>query len=285
MRPLDLDTVVTFALVADLKSFTRAAEATGATQSAVSLKLKRLEQRLGRRLLERTPRAVRLTADGESFLDRARELIVAHDRAVASSTEPPPRLAIGISDHVAGSELASLLARVAAFDPRLLLEVTIGFSRVLLDTFDRGALDAVVVRREGNRRDGERLFTDEFAWFAAPEFRHRAGQPLRLASLAAPCGVRAMAIRALDRADSEWVETFVGGGVTALAAAVAAGLGVAVFARRVAPPGAIDVGATLGLPRLGRSSVVLYSRVSDARPRAALRTLAAALRAASPVQT
>jgi DNA-binding transcriptional LysR family regulator len=285
MRPLDLDTVVTFALVADLKSFTRAAEATATTQSAVSLKLKRLEERLGRRLLERTPRSVRLTADGQSFLDCARELIVAHDRAVSSSKEPPPRLAIGISDHVAGSELASLLARVAAFDPTLVLEVTIGFSHALLDAFDRGVLDAVVVRREGNRRDGERLLTDEFAWFAAPEFRLRAGEPLRLASLAAPCGVRALAIRALDRAGTKWVETFVGGGVAALAAAVAAGLGVAAFARRVAPPGAIDIGATLRLPRLGRSSVVLQSRVTDARPRAALRTLAAAFRATSTGST
>ena len=64
MRPLDLDSVAAFVMVADLRSFTRAAEAAGVTQSAISLKLKRLERQLGRRLIERTPRLVRLSADG-----------------------------------------------------------------------------------------------------------------------------------------------------------------------------------------------------------------------------
>jgi len=50
------------------------------------------------------------------------------------------------------------------------------------------------------------------------------------------------------------------------------------LARRVAPAGSIDAGTALKLPRLPRSKVMLYSRVSDARSRAALRTLAAAFR-------
>ncbi|MEX3823263.1 LysR family transcriptional regulator, partial [Paraburkholderia sp. BR14262] len=62
MKPLDLDAVRAFVLVAELRSFTRAADALDTTQSAVSLKLKRLEAHLGKQLLERTPRVVRLTA-------------------------------------------------------------------------------------------------------------------------------------------------------------------------------------------------------------------------------
>jgi hypothetical protein len=71
-RTLDLDAVQAFVLAADLQSFTRAAEALDSTQSAISLKLKKLEQRLGRRLLERTPRLVRLSAEGQQFLPAAR---------------------------------------------------------------------------------------------------------------------------------------------------------------------------------------------------------------------
>ncbi|MBN3814779.1 LysR family transcriptional regulator, partial [Paraburkholderia sp. Ac-20347] len=63
MKPLDLDAVRAFVLVAELRSFTRAADALDTTQSAVSLKLKRLESHLGRQLLERTPRVVRLAPD------------------------------------------------------------------------------------------------------------------------------------------------------------------------------------------------------------------------------
>jgi DNA-binding transcriptional LysR family regulator len=282
-RPLDIDAVRAFALVAELQSFTRAAQVSGTTQSAVSLKLKRLEERLTTRLVERTPRSVRLTAEGAGFLERARDLLAAHDRALGGARLTERRLTVGISDHVAGPDLPNLIARLNAFDPTLLLDVRIDFSHALLDKFDRAEVDAVIVRREGSRRGGEKLLEDEFGWFAAPNFRHKPGEKLRLAMLAAPCGVRAHAIRALDRAKVKWLEAFTGGGVTAIAAAITCGLAVAPLARRVAPPGTRDVGRPLALPPLGRSTVVLHSRISDAHARAALRTLAAAFRSRASV--
>ena len=126
---------------------------------------------------------------------------------------------------------------------------------------------------------GEALADDEFAWFAAPSFAPRAGEPLRLANLAPPCGVRAVALRALETARVPWSEAFLGGGIAAVCAAVSAGIAVAPLARRIAPLGSVDVGRALGLPRLPKSRVMLYSRVSDARAKAALRTLAAVFRA------
>ena len=275
---LDVDAVRAFALVAELKSFTRAAQAVGMTQSAVSLQLKRLEARLDRRLIERTPRSVELTPDGAAFLDRARDLLAAHDRAVTGAQIVQRRLTLGISDHAAGPELPTLLARVAAFDPQLNLDVRIGLSSEIFETFERGKLDAAIVRRGPHRRGGEVLLEDSFGWFAAPTFRAKPGEKLRLAMLAAPCAIRALAIRTLDRAKLPWVEAFTGGGVTAIVAAAAAGLAVAPLARRIAPAGLVDVGEALSLPPLGKSAVVLHSRVSDGRALGALRTLAAAFR-------
>ena len=60
---LDIATVQAFLLVAEF-SLTRAAEALGTTQAAISMKLQRLEAVVGKRLVERSPRAVRLTAEG-----------------------------------------------------------------------------------------------------------------------------------------------------------------------------------------------------------------------------
>lgn len=79
---LEVDAVRAFLAVADHASFTRAAEALGTTQGAVSVKLKRLEDRIGLRLIERTPRQVRLSAQGEIFIQSAREFLAAHERAV-----------------------------------------------------------------------------------------------------------------------------------------------------------------------------------------------------------
>jgi DNA-binding transcriptional LysR family regulator len=276
---MDVETVRAFVLIAELGSFTRAADVLDTTQAAISLKLKRLEERIGCRLLERTPRHVRLSQHGERFLEPARELLAAHERAVASiGAEPPRRLLLGISDHVAGSELPELIAKLAKHDPRLLIEVRIAASRDLVASFDRGEIEAVVVRREDNRKDGQKLFVDRFAWFAAPTFRYQIGEPLRIATLAAPCGVRAIAARVLDDAKIAWSEVFVGGGVLAVGAAVSAGLGVAALARRVAPSGAIDVGSSFGLPALPSSEVRLYSRLRDPRARDALRIVMSAFR-------
>jgi hypothetical protein len=61
-------------------------------------------------------------------------------------------------------------------------------------------------------------------------------------------------------------------------AATLAGLAVAPLARRIAPPGLVEIGPAQGLPRLGSSKVMLHSRVSDPARLAALRTLAATFR-------
>lgn len=275
---LDIATVQAFLLVADLQSFTRAAEALGTTQAAVSLKLQRLETLLGKRLVERSPRAVRLTADGASFLDRARALIAAHDRALSGEAAAAQSLSLGISDHAAGPELVPLLERLHAMSSNLTLAVTIGFSREMQDVYDAGQLDAVIVRQEGSRRGGEKLTEDEFGWFASRRLALPKGEALPLATLAPPCGVRAIAVRALDKAGLTWRERFVGGGVTAVVAAALAGLAIAPLARRIAPPGLVDIGPAHKLPKLGSSKVMLHSKVSDPAKLVALRAVAATFR-------
>ncbi|MCR9218860.1 MAG: LysR substrate-binding domain-containing protein [Alphaproteobacteria bacterium] len=280
-RPLDIDAVRAFVRIAELGSFTRAAEAAGATQSAMSLKLKRLEGRLGRRLLERTPRSVELSPGGAAFLPHARALLTAHDRACAGLAKAPERLVLGISDHVAGPDLPALIARMAAQDPQVLIEIRIGSSGDLLQAYDRRELDAAIVRFHAGRSDGDLIAEERFGWFAAPGWRPHAGAPLPVAVMPEPCGVRALACRLLDEAGVPWREAFVGGGVAAVSAAVTAGLGVSALAPRMLPLGAVDVGAKLGLPELPRLPVLLHARVSQDRPRAALRALAAAFGSAA----
>jgi DNA-binding transcriptional LysR family regulator len=250
------------------------------TQAAVSLKLKRLEERLACRLVERTPRHVQLSARGAAFLEPARKLLEAHDGALAVFAAARQRLTIGISDHVAGPELPALIARMNAQDPQLLIEIRIGSSADLLQSFDRRELDTVIVRLHDGRRDGQVLTEEKFGWFAAPTWQHRAGEPLPIATMAEPCGVRAMAAKLLDAAGVPWTEVFVGGGVPAVAAAVTAGLGVAALAPRMLQFGAVDVGPKLRLPDLPRLPVLLHTRIKDGRQHDALAALSAAFRSA-----
>lgn len=278
MTTLDVEAVKAFVLVADFQSFTRAADALGTSQAAISMKLKRLEERLGEKLIERTPRLVRLSARGAVFLGAAREFVAAHERAVAELSTTSRCFTLGIADQIAGPELPTLLARLNAYDAALLIEVRIEGSPNLLESFERGTLDAVIVRREDDRRNGDVLTLERFSWFAASGFEHRVGGAVRLASLATSCGVRSVATRALDAAGLEWIEVFIGGGMAAVTAAVSAGLAIAPLAQRVAPVDLVDVSAKFQLPPLPSSEIVLHSNLSDARSKGALRTIAAAFR-------
>jgi len=277
-RPLDLDAVRAFIHIAEFHSFTRAAEATQTTQAAVSLKLKRLEERLNCRLVDRTPRHVQLSAEGALFLEQARELLKAHDRACAVFSERKERMTIGISDHVAGPDLPDLIARMNAQDPQLLIEIRIGSSDDLLQSFDRRELDSVLVRFASGRSGGDILAEEKFGWYASADWRHRAGDPVPIATMPEPCGVRSIAEKYLDEAGVPWTEVFVGGGVATVAAAVMANLGIAALARRMLPLGAVDVGTALGLPELPSLPIVLHTRIKSGRSQNALRALAAAFR-------
>jgi DNA-binding transcriptional LysR family regulator len=107
---------------------------------------------------------VRLSPRGDAFISAARQLLLAHERALAGTADAPERrLKLGISDHVAGPNLPALLGRLAAYDPLLVIEVRIAASRDVLAWFERGEVDAAIGRRDcvdrgvrRRRRDGGR---------------------------------------------------------------------------------------------------------------------------------
>ena len=85
-------------------------------------------------------------------------------------------------------------------------------------------------------------------------------------------------MRTLDQAGITWTEVFIGKGAAVVGAAAAAGIAIAVLARRSAPAGTVDIGKALALPVLPTQEVVLYSALNDSRSRSALRTLGAAFK-------
>lgn len=71
----NLDALIIFARVAEMKSFTRAAESLGIKKGRASLVVRELEHEVGATLLHRTTRTVQLTEDGRAFYSRARDLL------------------------------------------------------------------------------------------------------------------------------------------------------------------------------------------------------------------
>ena len=274
---LDLDSVRLFVLVADFGNLTRAAAVAGTVQPVVSQRLKALEASVGRRLLDRTPRFVRLTADGESFLGHARALLSAHDAALQFANVPPVRFALGASDHALGLGISAVLRQVRAVLPvHVLIEVRTGMSQTIHEMFDAGQLDAALIRREAGGPEGEVLGNDHLGWRVPYDWTLPAHVPLPLATLGPPCGVHAVAVRSLERDKRPWREALIAGSCAALLAGVQAGLGVAPMGR-IASGDMPDAGPRLGLPALPESEIVLLARATSPEVSSAIRALATAV--------
>lgn len=101
--PLDLDQLQTFVAIADAGSFTRAADAVFKTQSAVSMQMRRLEERIAKPLFDRDGRTNRLTEDGERLLLYARRMMHLNSETIAAfdDTQLEGHVRIGTPDDYA----------------------------------------------------------------------------------------------------------------------------------------------------------------------------------------
>src|SRR5690606_7356627 len=82
--PLDLNQLQTLVAIADTSSSTHAAEEVHRTESAVSMQMRRLEERIGKPLFEKDGRTNRLTEDGERLLAYARRLLYLNRETLAA---------------------------------------------------------------------------------------------------------------------------------------------------------------------------------------------------------
>jgi DNA-binding transcriptional LysR family regulator len=183
---MDLAAVRIFVKVAELASFTRAAEQLGLSKARVSTGVQQLEAELGSRLLSRSTRAVRLTLDGEHFVARARQLVRDADELSTLFQAPSAlrgRVRVDMPQSLARSLFIPKLPELLAAHPQL---------ELLLSTTDR----RVDVIREGfdcvlrvgkltesglvARRLGEMAMTNA----ASPEYLKRYGTPRSLDDLA-----------------------------------------------------------------------------------------------------
>jgi DNA-binding transcriptional LysR family regulator len=254
---LDLDLLRCFVQVAEQGGFTAAGLALGLTQSAISLKIKRLEDLVRRPVFRRTSRRVELTREGETLLAYARRLLALNDEAVQRLIAPPVagRLRLGVADHFVPRSLAPILARFARTYPEVRLEVEVGRSHDLRAKQQAGGLDLVL----GKRRDGETagvpIWTEPVVWAAAPEWEVPEGRPLPLALLPEGCMFRERALRALARAGLAFEPVFTCDSLLGLAAAAQAGFALTVLGRSGFPPGLREVS---GLPPLGVVEMAVF---------------------------
>lgn len=259
---LDLDLLRSFATIAEASSFTRAADRLGRTQSTISLQLKRLEDAVGHRLLDRSARHVRLTPEGEVLLAYARDILRIADEALVRLTEPDLAglVRLGTPEDFATTHLPRVLARFARSHPKVTLEVHCDLTMNLWRGYEAGEFDLVLVKREpqGAAR-GVRVWREPLVWAAAPGLQPADGDSLSLVVSPAPCVYRKRAIEALDGQRRRWRIAYTSQSLAGNQAAVRAGLGITILPKEMVPQGLQILGAEHGLPDLDDTEVALLT--------------------------
>jgi DNA-binding transcriptional LysR family regulator len=267
---MDLDEMRIFARVADLASFSRAAEQLGLAKGHVSTSVRQLEARLGTRLLQRTTRSVRLTQDGERFLDRCKELLAEAEQLQAmfqpASGGLAGRLRIDLPNTLARDVVIPRLPEFLDANP--LLEVGISTTDRRVDLVQEGFDCILRVGELGNSELVARpLGLMQMSNAASPAYLRARGTPNTLAELAGHCVVHYTPGLASSSAGLEYFDRDAGVYKTlAMPAAVAVNGTDAYQAAALAGLGMIQA-PTLGLQRLfERGALVAVMSGFTARP-------------------
>jgi DNA-binding transcriptional LysR family regulator len=266
-RPvLDLDLLKAFVAVADHRSFTRAAAALNRTQSAVSMQIKRLEDRLQVALLQRSKANVELSPAGEGLLGYARRILMLSDEAIGRIREHKVEGAVrlGVMDDYGTLIVPPLLARFAATHPLIRVEMETGLTAFMPKRLGE-AYDLVIAMHAKGRGDGEFLRYEEAVWAASAEQAVEDLDPVPLALYPRGCLFRKWAIEALDGVRRPWRLAFASHSLAAVEAVAASGLAITVVKSGTFPARLRRLSEKDGMPRLPVAEICLHRAANLSR--------------------
>ncbi len=252
---LDIESLRVFATVVEWGSMSRAAEQLELSSSAVSWKIKRLEQRVGRPLLIRNGHDLRPTQEGRLVLEEAPVMVQAHDRLVRRLTQPDftGTLRLGSNEEVGTARMAAVLGRFSFAYPEATIEYVVNASRTLIPLLTRGRVDLAVVQviEEEVLPNDVVLWTDELRWVTHRDLPHDDGV-VPLIGYGENGFYRPVGESVLAEHGIKYAYTVTAPSSATVRAAVAAGLGVAILADHWLSDEVVEweLGATLeALPR------------------------------------
>jgi len=230
---LDIDSLRTLRAIVESGSFTAAAAQLHLTQSAVSWKIKRLEERLGHALLVRDGKSIEPTAMGHELLAHADKILAAHDDAVASLElrELTGTVRLGCNDEPNLAEFADIIRSFRIEHPRVRVHTRIALSSVVANWLRIGELDLALLQvLSDDVRDTDVVIRrSDLDWFASPDLVLGEDGAIPLITFGSRGFYRPIAERELRSAGRDYFVAVECESSAGVIAAVEAGLGVTVL--------------------------------------------------------
>ncbi len=266
-RNLDMTALRSFVTVAETGGVTRASGFLNLTQSAVSMQLNRLEEALGLQLLDRSARAIALTAAGEQLLGYARKMLALNDEALARLThqEFEGEIVLGVPHDIVYPAIPQVLNRFHAEYPRVKVQLMSSYTRKLKELFARGECDLILTTEGGVDVGGETLIEKDLVWIGAPGGSAWKQRPLRLA-FEHNCIFRQGVQAALDRAGIAWEMGVESTSSRTIEATVSADLAVHVLIAGTEPPHVEHIAHHGALPDVTSTKINMYADPGAGKP-------------------
>lgn len=261
---LDIQSLRSFLKVAELGSFTRAAQALSLTQPAISQQIRRLEDLLGVELFARDNRQVLLTLEGERLTGYAQQMVSVNDKvgSLFDISRNQESVTLGIPEYFSEEILQRVIPAVALELPAVRFVVKVARSAVLADAFNEGRLDICLMIDELQKVAGQPLHELSLVWLGGERGAALvAGQEVALALFKAPCVFRSLAIRRLEESGVKWRCVYECEDLMSLRSAVHAGLGVTLLPWFAQVQGLNKLDTLEHLPALPGFGVELKQRV------------------------
>jgi DNA-binding transcriptional LysR family regulator len=251
--PLDLDQLRTFCMIAECGSFTEASRRVHKTQPAVSVQIKRLEERLGVTLFVREGRGASLTSAGHLLHARARRMLQLNAEIIDTFVDHPPagKIRFGVPNDYAPRMLPAVLPGFNRAYPAIEVEVECFSTPLLIAAMQRGELDVIVITQGVEDNYGELFRVEPLRWVMSETGQALDEDVLPLAC-ASPSGSswRQDAIGQLNRIGRAFRVAVASSDAAAIVGAIRGGLAVGYLPESGIVPGLKVVPESEGLPQL-----------------------------------
>lgn len=232
MKPLlDLELLNTFSVVVEVGGFKEAAARLYRSQAAVSMQIKRLEEQLNQRLLERSNQGIKLTDPGKTLLAYIDQLLRLNNETLSALSKEPLRgpVHFGIPTDYAQTFLNHFLPRMRDSFPELIPRITCGRSRKLRELVNTGDLDLAIVTGEDQFPNEKSLWSERLCWYAPAGTPLEQNNALPVALLDSDCALRDIAQFELKQSGLAYQPVVTSPDLPNLYAAVETGLAVALL--------------------------------------------------------
>lgn len=237
MRAINLptDLLRAFVSIIDLGGYTRAADALGRTQPAVSLQMKRLEELLDAKLLLHEGRELKLTEEGEALAVYARQLLRLNDEAVArlKGRQAKGQLRVGLPTDFSVAFLQEAISGFTGAQEKVTMSIICDLSRKVLDLLHADELDIAIalLAREKNPYL-VRSWEERPIWAVARDVNVNRQQPVPLVTHPEGCEYRRRMTAALRSEGRDWRIAYTTPDIGGLQRAVSSGMGVTALTRK-----------------------------------------------------